>query len=80
MTSVYAGLVDADEALAANLPSVTSAACTGSLTARTGRWNASRKPPARLPVSKARREISGLCFDDGHGALLYDCPSGRRLL
>src|SRR5689334_17743597 len=45
------------KAFGANLPSVTSGGCTGSLTAaRSGTWKATRKPPARPPVSNARRE------------------------
>ena len=46
------------KAFGANLPAVSSGGCTGSLTgsARTGRWNASRNPPARPPVSSVRRE------------------------
>ena len=46
------------KAFGANLPSVTSGGCTGSFAARTGRWNASRNPPARPPVSTPRRETS----------------------
>src|ERR1700733_9768262 len=45
------------KAFGANLPAVSSAGCTGSLTARTGRWNASRNPPAKPPVNRPRREI-----------------------
>src|SRR6516165_1114287 len=46
------------KALGANLPSVESGGCTGSFIARTGRWNASRKPPAMPPVRRLRRETS----------------------
>src|SRR3984957_12172358 len=45
------------KAFGANLPAVSSAGCTGSLTARTGRWNASKNPPAKPPVNRPRREI-----------------------
>src|SRR5271168_3130420 len=46
------------KALGANLPSVESGGCIGSLTARTGRWKANRKPPASVPVKRLRRETS----------------------
>src|ERR1700739_4772766 len=46
------------KALGANLPSVESGGSTGSLTARTGRWKANRKPPVSAPVKRLRRETS----------------------
>src|SRR5271163_1868525 len=46
------------KALGANLPSVESGGCSGSLTARTGRSKANRKPPASAPLSRLRRETS----------------------
>src|SRR5947209_19660788 len=46
------------KALGASFPAVSSGGCSGSLKARTGRWNASTKPPARPVESNDRREIA----------------------
>src|SRR6516165_12666574 len=43
-------------ALGANLPSVLSGGCSGSLTARAGRWKPSTKAPANPLRRTARRE------------------------
>src|ERR1700738_3906400 len=68
------------KALGANLPSVMSGGCTGSFTARTGRGNASRNPPARPPGSNARRETSPETVWEIVMARPSRLASGSRLL
>src|ERR1700730_3563243 len=49
------------KAFGANLPRVSSGACSGSLTACAGRWKANAKPPASAPFMKVRREVNSVC-------------------
>src|ERR1700687_5892641 len=58
-------------ALGANLPSVLSGGCSGSLTARAGRWKASTNAPAMPPCKTARRGgVAARCLERYIGSLL----------
>src|SRR5271166_4641833 len=59
------------KALGANLPTVLSGGCSGSLTARAGRWKPSTKAPASPPRRTARRDGErASCSKEYIGSLL----------
>ena len=76
------------KALGANWPAVLSGGCSGSFAAFTGRRKASTKPPAKAPVTSARRDGSGLKFESascecalcGFTTASYAWPSAARLI
>jgi hypothetical protein len=68
------------KALGANFPTVLSGGCSGSLTARAGRWKPSTNQPARLPCRTARREGErARCSREDIGGLLCLSVTGGAL-